>query len=153
MTYRDFGPAMNIIAIAAPQLLSLAIHGLYLPDQPFEGLAVGCPRLRRLHLVGCEYTVHGLEAFLRAAHSLAHLDLSGGEAPRRPHCAYAACKQSVGCEGRDDSGPPSRREECHRSGTYIGEGGWVLVAGRVGIRSFDLFFRRDFPDFFFGATL
>ena len=85
MTYMDFGPSLQTLGRKAPELLSLALHGLHLPDGPLLELAHGCPRLRRLHFVGCsQYSPSGLRAFLQAAASLVHLDLSRGNAFAEP---------------------------------------------------------------------
>jgi hypothetical protein len=77
MTFVDVGPALHILARGAPRLESLAVHGLSMDDESLVALATGCVRLRRLHLVGCEYSARGLAEFLRVARKLVRLDLSG----------------------------------------------------------------------------
>lgn len=82
MLYLDFGPAMTTLSRHAPNLRSLAIHGLRFADKPLFELSEGCCSLRRLSLVRCSgYTAEGMGAFLGAAHRLIRLDLSGSDAP------------------------------------------------------------------------
>eukprot|EP00966_Prymnesium_polylepis_P237327 5488911-Prymnesium_polylepis.1 len=82
MLYLDFGPALTTLSNHAPNLRSLAIHGLRFADEPLLELAEGCRSLRRLNIVRCSgYTAEGMGAFLCAAHGLVRLDLSGSDAP------------------------------------------------------------------------
>ena len=53
MHLMDFGPTLQALAAHAPELRSLAVHGLRLPPDDMQALAEGCPHLRRLHVVNC----------------------------------------------------------------------------------------------------
>ena len=53
MHLMDFGPTLQALAAHAPELRSLAVHGLRLPPDDMQALAVGCPHLERLHVVRC----------------------------------------------------------------------------------------------------
>ena len=65
MTYRDFGPALTILGTRAPNLRSLAVHGLELPAGALFEFAEGCPLLSRVHFVHCTLDSEGLRGFLR----------------------------------------------------------------------------------------
>jgi len=68
----------SFLAERAPQLESLALHGLQMPEAPLVELARGCPRLQRVHFWGCFIVCEALAHFLLEAHSLVHADLSAG---------------------------------------------------------------------------
>jgi hypothetical protein len=53
MHLMDFGPTLQALAAHAPELRSLAVHGLRLPPDDMQALAEGCRHLRRLHVVRC----------------------------------------------------------------------------------------------------
>ena len=53
MHLMDFGPTLQALAAHAPELRSLAVHGLRLPPDDMQALAEGCPHLERLHVVRC----------------------------------------------------------------------------------------------------
>ena len=86
MTYIDFGPALRILSKLAPQLESIAIHGLEMPAMPLIEFGLSCKRLRRARLVSLntsrgdwEASSHYHEEFgewLKLASSLEHLDLT-----------------------------------------------------------------------------
>ena len=94
MTYMDFGPALQTLARKAPNLRSLATHGLILPTPQLLELATGCPLLERVHFVawkGVHFPRGGapqpprpedILIFLRACPHLAHADISAGIAPK-----------------------------------------------------------------------
>ena len=84
MTYVDFGPALRALGAHAPELRSLAVHGLTLPDAELDAFANGCARLRRVHFVRCDVSARGLGLLLRAARSLLHADLSGADLDSEP---------------------------------------------------------------------
>ena len=82
MTYVDFGRGLASLSHRAPNLRSLAVHGLYLPPDALLLFAAGCPLLERLHLVSMQQAdTAGFLAFLRACASLKHLDLSESSLP------------------------------------------------------------------------
>ena len=78
MTYRDFSPSLVSLSKQAPNLTSLAIHGLNLQTHALETFARGCAQLARVHFVHCGYSATGLAAFLRGAKRLRDIDLSLG---------------------------------------------------------------------------
>ena len=88
MTYVDFGYPLLILGRLAPQLRSLAVHGLLLPDEALAKFATGCPHLHRLKLIASRYSNDGLGSLLRAARELVHLNLSGGTAPHAELVAW-----------------------------------------------------------------
>ena len=102
MTYVDFGPALRILATKAPNLRSLATHGLVLPTLDLMQLAAGCPRIERLHFVnwlGDGNKLVPLDDFLcvlRACPSLVHLDLSQGVAPQAQLLTWLQERQQSG---------------------------------------------------------
>lgn len=103
MSYMDFGPALRILAQKAPNLRSLATHGLVLPMHALLELAAGCPLLERAHLVrwmgddpGELVPPDDLLAVLRACTNLVHLDLSCGLAPQEQLLAWLEERQQSG---------------------------------------------------------
>jgi hypothetical protein len=98
MHLMDFGPTLQALAAHAPELRSLAVHGLLLPRDDMQALAEGCPHLERLHIPGCrDYYGHVADpdpvqdgggwlreqveacafmAFLKTAKNLVELDVS-----------------------------------------------------------------------------
>ena len=93
MTYVDFGPALRILSRCSPALASLALHGLHLPGDALLAFATACPRMRRLNLVACRYTVEALAGYLGAAHELCHLDLTAGPAAKAELLAWMAARR------------------------------------------------------------
>ena len=61
---------LRALGANAPELRSLAVHGLSLPDAELDAFARGCARLRRVHFVRCELSARGFRLFLREARSL-----------------------------------------------------------------------------------
>ena len=86
MTLRDFGAGLRLLAQHAPNLTSLAIHGLDTPADALLTLARGCSQLSTVHFVSCRRDHDAaLIDFLNAACSLTALDLTGGY-ERLPEC-------------------------------------------------------------------
>ena len=87
MTLRDFGPALRLLAKHAPNLISLAVHGLDAPPDALVELANGCPHLSTAHFVRCRLgSDGGLITFLHAASSLTALDLTQAGYRMSPTC-------------------------------------------------------------------
>ena len=76
MRFRNFGPALKILGQLAPNLRSLAIHGLALPGDALSQFAQGCLCLERVHFVECDADPYGFARFLSAATRLRDIHFS-----------------------------------------------------------------------------
>ena len=76
MTYVDFTPCLLTLSKHAPQLISLAIHGLEMQSYALLAFGIGCPLLARVYFRHCGIAPNGLLAFLRVARNLREIDLS-----------------------------------------------------------------------------
>ena len=86
MTYVDFTPCLLTLSKHAPQLVSLAIHGLEMQSFALLAFGIGCPLLVRVYFRHCGIAPNGLLAFLRVARNLREIDLSNDVAGHdEPH--------------------------------------------------------------------
>ena len=86
MTYVDFTPCLLTLSKHAPQLVSLAIHGLEMQSFALLAFGIGCPLLVRVYFRHCGLAPNGLLAFLRVARNLREIDLSNDVAGHdEPH--------------------------------------------------------------------
>ena len=122
MTYINFGPALRALGANAPELRSLAVHGLSLPDAELDAFARGCARLRRVHFVRCELSARGFRLFLREARSLLHVDLSGaGRSLSSEPTIPEVLLEWIQARRREGL-PPARSLVLK----HFGDGGWLV---------------------------
>ena len=96
MKWMDLDSVLLILSRCAPNLRSLAVHGLTVHDDPLLKFSRGCSQLERLHLVHCHgFSWQGLTAGLLSEKSrLQDLDISLTQP--LGHCGAAEIQQILG---------------------------------------------------------